>query len=98
MSVKAAAEFMAKLTRDETLKARVDAAVANATDVLAAFSEVARREGFDVQPEDLAWVPKGSELDERELDRVAGGVLLTVASSTSASGDIVLKGKKILEN
>jgi len=78
MSAQAAAEFWSRAQTDESLTQRLAETVNSTNDVLAAVRQLGERAGFQFTVDELTTIIRSdgirSELSDRELDSVAGGI------------------------
>lgn len=65
--------FYQKMAEDKSLKDQVVAIKGDMDTVYAGIVKIARDHGFDVTAEDIRALHAESELDDKELDSVAGG-------------------------
>jgi len=79
MSQEAALSFVGRVVTDKDFADRLSSALSNLTDPAARagrLSEFARKQGYDVVPDELVpyLPPVPAELAEADLEKVAGGV------------------------
>ena len=96
MSEQAVADFFNKVSEDESLQKEVDSIFANneGTSINQPLADVAVKHGYEITAEDMeqlrlaikAQNEKSDELNDEELEAVAGGGFVTMAASSLAMG------------